>query len=118
MKSAMILLFAAFVAAAQAQVQTGVKLPPYTREVLPNGVVVLMVPHAGLPLTNVRVLVRGGEESEPSSLAGLSAVKKRLAEGAKQVLTLGKLICVARRTPSTGGRRCRWLKAFPLIFNF
>ena len=55
-----------------------VKLPPYTREVLPNGVVVYFVPRTGIPLVQFRVLVRGGGESEPQGLAGLSAVTAEL----------------------------------------
>jgi zinc protease len=51
-----------------------VKLPPYTRDVLPNGIVVYLAPKPGLPLVNFRVLVRGGRESEPAGLAGLASV--------------------------------------------
>jgi len=55
-----------------------VKLPPYTREVLPNGVVVYLVPRTGLPLVSFRILVRGGQESEPAPLAGLAGVTAEL----------------------------------------
>jgi predicted Zn-dependent peptidase len=51
-----------------------VKLPPYTREVLPNGVVVYYVPRTGLPLVQFRVLVKGGAESEPQGLAGIASI--------------------------------------------
>ena len=57
-----------------------VKLPPYTREVLPNGAVVLYAPRAGLPLVSFRVLVKGGEESDPAGLAGLSEVTADLLQ--------------------------------------
>ena len=67
-------VLAAFAAAAGAQV----KLPPYTREVLANGTVVYLMPKAGLPLVSFRVLVKGGEESEPASLAGISGVTAEL----------------------------------------
>src|SRR5437868_4537532 len=55
-----------------------VKLPPYTREVLPNGTVVYLMPKGGLPLVTFRVLVKGGDESEPSSIAGVSGLTAAL----------------------------------------
>ncbi|HYL38174.1 MAG TPA: pitrilysin family protein [Bryobacteraceae bacterium] len=55
-----------------------VKLPPYTRQVLPNGVVVDLMPRAGVPLVSFRILVRGGAEAEPASLAGLASVTAQL----------------------------------------
>jgi zinc protease len=55
-----------------------VRLPKYTREVLPNGVVVYLVPRPGLPLVNFRVAVKGGVESDPDGLAGLSSVTAQL----------------------------------------
>ena len=55
-----------------------VKLPPYTREVLPNGVVVCYLPRTGLPLVSFRVVVKGGVESEPAALAGIAGVTAEL----------------------------------------
>jgi zinc protease len=69
-----LMLGLAFCACLAAQV----KLPPYTREVLPNGVVVYLAPKTGLPLVNFRVLVKGGDESDPAGLAGLSEVTAEL----------------------------------------
>ena len=60
-------LFAVWPGAAQ------VKLPPYTRQVLPSGVVVVLMPRADLPLITLRAVVRGGAESDPPRMAGLSA---------------------------------------------
>jgi zinc protease len=51
-----------------------VRLPPYTRQVLPSGTVVVMMPRADLPLITLRAVLRGGTESDPPQLAGLSAV--------------------------------------------
>lgn len=51
-----------------------VKLPPYTRDVLPNGTVVYLAPKPGLPLVSFRILVKGGREAEPAGLAGLASV--------------------------------------------
>ena len=55
-----------------------VKLPPYTRQLLPNGVVVDLMPRAGVPLVGFRILVTGGAEAEPSNLAGLTSVTAQL----------------------------------------
>jgi zinc protease len=65
-----------FIAAAAAPAQ--VRLPAYTREVLPNGVVLVMSPRAGVPLVHIRVDVRGGTESEPEKRAGISSVTAEL----------------------------------------
>jgi predicted Zn-dependent peptidase len=51
-----------------------VKLPPYSRDVLPNGTVVYLVQKTGLPLVSFHVVVKGGNESEPEGLAGLAQV--------------------------------------------
>jgi zinc protease len=54
------------------------KLPPYTRQVLPNGVVVDLLPRSGVPLVQFRILVKGGVEAEPANLAGLAGVTAQL----------------------------------------
>jgi zinc protease len=54
------------------------KLPPYTRQVMPNGVVVDLMPRAGVPLVQFRILVKGGVEAEPANLAGLAGVTAQL----------------------------------------
>lgn len=55
-----------------------VKLPPFTRQVLPNGVTMILVPRTGVPLVQFRVLVKGGSEAEPTNLAGLAGVTAQL----------------------------------------
>ncbi len=55
-----------------------VKLPPYTREVLPNGVVTYFMQRTGLPLVSIRVLVKGGAESDHPMVAGLASVTAEL----------------------------------------
>src|SRR5690349_9269065 len=57
-----------------APVVAQVKLPQYTRETLPNGAVVYLVPKPGLPLVTFRVLTKGGKESEPAELPGIASV--------------------------------------------
>ncbi len=54
------------------------KLPPYTRTVLPNGVVVDLLPRSGVPLVQFRIMVKGGVEAEPANLAGLASVTAQL----------------------------------------
>lgn len=55
-----------------------VKLPPYTRQVLPNGVIVDLMPRGGVPLVEFRILVKGGVESEPADLAGIASITAQL----------------------------------------
>jgi zinc protease len=68
MKRIMLVLAVCAIASAQ------VKLPPYTREVLPNGCVVYLMQKTGLPLVSFRVIVKGGVESEPAQLAGIASM--------------------------------------------
>ncbi|HLK69320.1 MAG TPA: pitrilysin family protein [Bryobacteraceae bacterium] len=67
-----------FALALSASLSAQVKLPPYSREVLPNGTVVYLVQKGGLPLVSFHLLVRGGEESETAALAGVSNVTAAL----------------------------------------
>jgi zinc protease len=60
-----------FLAAASLQFGQA-KLPQYTKETLPNGTVVAMMPRSGVPLVHFRVLIKGGVESDPPDKAGLS----------------------------------------------
>src|ERR1044072_4908853 len=55
-----------------------VKLPPYTRQTLPNGAVLQLMPRRDVPLTTVRVTVRGGAESDPPAMSGLAAMTAEL----------------------------------------
>jgi len=55
-----------------------VRLPPYTRETLPNGIVVYLIPKTGVPLVNFRVIVKGGKESEPVGMSGVSSIAAEL----------------------------------------
>jgi zinc protease len=55
-----------------------VKLPPYTRQELPNGVVVDLMPRPGVPLVTFQILIKGGVESDPPQLAGLANVTAQL----------------------------------------
>jgi predicted Zn-dependent peptidase len=55
-----------------------VKLPPYTREVLPNGTVMYFMQRAGIPLVRFMVVVKGGGESDPADRTGLASVTAEL----------------------------------------
>lgn len=72
MKIIPLLIAAAGLATAQ------VRLPQYTHETLPNGAVLDVMVHKGVPLVTVQVLVKGGIESEPPELAGLSSITAEL----------------------------------------
>jgi len=53
-------------------------LPPFTRQTLPNGAVVYLVPRKDVPLVTLRAVVKGGAESDPAELAGLSSLTAEL----------------------------------------
>ncbi len=55
-----------------------VRLPKFTRETLPNGVVLYLMPKPGVPLVSFRILLRGGVESEPAGFAGISQTAAQL----------------------------------------
>jgi zinc protease len=55
-----------------------VRLPPFTRQVLPNGVIVELLPRSGVPLVGFRILVNGGTEAEPANLPGLAGITAQL----------------------------------------
>jgi zinc protease len=55
-----------------------VKLPPYTREVLPNGAVVYLMQRTGIPLVRFLVVVKGGSEADPPDHAGVASVTAEL----------------------------------------
>lgn len=61
-----------FLAAALAFGQA--KLPQYSKDTLPNGAQLFLLPRAGVPLVHFRVLIRGGVESDPAEKAGLANV--------------------------------------------
>jgi zinc protease len=67
-----------------------VKLPPYTREVLPNGVVLDLMQRSGVPLVGFRVLVKGGAEADPPRQAGLTSVTAQLLRKGTSKRTSGQ----------------------------
>jgi len=55
-----------------------VRLPPYTREVLPNGTVMYFMQRTGIPLVRLLVVVKGGTESDPPDRAGVASLTAEL----------------------------------------
>jgi zinc protease len=53
-------------------------LPPFTRQTLPNGAVVYFVPRKDVPLVTFRAVIKGGAESDPAELGGLSSLTAEL----------------------------------------
>ena len=68
----------ALLIASAAILSADVRLPKYTRQQLPNGAVVYLVPRAGVPLVNLRVVVKGGAEAELSSGLGTAGLAAQL----------------------------------------
>ncbi len=63
---------------ASAAVLGEVRLPPFTRQTLPNGVTLELMPRPGVPLVGFRILVNGGAEAEPTNLSGLASITAQL----------------------------------------
>ena len=63
---------------ASAAFAADVRLPPFTRQVLANGVTVELMPKPGVPLVGFRILINGGAEAEPANLAGVASVTAQL----------------------------------------
>lgn len=57
---------------------TAVHLPLYQRVVLPNGLVVCVMPLSTLPLVEVRLMLRGGSADDPAGHAGVANMVARL----------------------------------------
>ena len=48
------------------------KLPPFTHQVLPNGMIINIMKRPGVPLVEFHLAIRGGDESDPAEMAGLT----------------------------------------------
>lgn len=60
--------------ASSISVSAQVRLPEFTREQLPNGATLILLPRHDVPLVSVRAVFRGGAESEPAGLNGITSV--------------------------------------------
>jgi zinc protease len=55
-------------------VQADVRLPAYSHQVLPNGIILDVMPRRDVPLVTIHVTIRGGLESVPVELGGLAQI--------------------------------------------
>lgn len=55
-----------------------VKMPEFDRQVLPNGVVLKLLPKRDVPMVTLHAVVRGGSESDPADKAGLASITAKL----------------------------------------
>jgi zinc protease len=72
MRTAIVTLLLTLSAAAQ------VKLPPSTRQVLPNGAVLILAAKPDVPLMTIQIVLRGGDESDPVGMSGVSSITAEL----------------------------------------
>jgi zinc protease len=63
---------------ASAAFAADVRLPQFTRQVLPNGVTIELMPKPGVPLVGFRILINGGAEAEPANLPGVASITAQL----------------------------------------
>lgn len=56
----------------------GIDLPAYTRAVLPNGLVVLLMERSADPLVHARLTIRSGSAADPAGKEGLAALTASL----------------------------------------
>ena len=51
-----------------------VRLPQFSRQILPNGAVLNVMPRKDVPLVTIKVTFKGGAEAEPAEYAGLANI--------------------------------------------
>ena len=56
----------------------GIKVPPYSRHVLPNGAQLVLLPREDVPLVAFEVLLRGGARLDPDGRAGVASLTAEL----------------------------------------
>lgn len=57
-----------------------VKIPPFSRQTLPNGITLLLSAKRDVPLITLRAVIRGGAEAEPAASAGLAKLTAELLQ--------------------------------------
>src|SRR5438270_5748406 len=60
------------------QAQTSLKLPPYSRTKLPNGMILLLMEQHEVPIISFSVLVRAGAVADPAGKEGLASLTAEL----------------------------------------
>lgn len=63
------------------------RLPPFSRQVLPNGLTLEVMQRKGIPLVEIDVAVKGGMESDPTDQPGLAEVTGELLRKGTQTRT-------------------------------
>lgn len=79
----------------------GIDLPAYTRAVLPNGLVVLIMERPGDPLVHTRLTIRSGSAADPAGKEGLAALTATLLTTGTPTRTAEQL---AAEIDFTGGQ--------------
>lgn len=59
---------------------SGVTVPPFTRSVLPNGTVLVVMPRKDVPLIAFTAIVRGGSVTDPATKPGIASITAGLLE--------------------------------------
>jgi predicted Zn-dependent peptidase len=95
MKRSIVLSFIAIVAlssvpGSRAQ-QPGLKLPPYKKVTLPNGLTLLLMERRQLPLVSFQLIVKTGSVADPVGKEGLAAVTAELLRKGTKARTADKV---------------------------
>jgi predicted Zn-dependent peptidase len=88
MKTLLVLAFGA--ASLSAQPLPAVKLPPFTKRMLPNGATVYLVRKPDVPMISVRVAIKGGLDAEPADLPGIASMTAELVRRGTKTRTAGQ----------------------------
>jgi predicted Zn-dependent peptidase len=85
-----------------------VRLPEFTREQLPNGATLILLPRHDVPLISVRAVFRGGAESEPAGMNGITSITvecMRRGAGSRTAAQIDQDLDFLGATLSSGSNR-------------
>ena len=71
--------------------EPGLKLPPYRKVVLPNGLTLLLMERHELPLVSFQLIVKTGSVADPAGKEGLAAVTAELLRKGTKARTADKI---------------------------
>jgi len=71
--------------------EAGLKLPPYKKVVLPNGLTLLLMERHELPLVSFQLVVKTGSVADPAGKEGLAAVTAELLRKGTKTRTADKI---------------------------
>ncbi len=72
------ILLLGMVSLALADAESAVRLPSFSRQVLPNGIVLMLAPKPDVPMMTVQLTIRGGSESDPADMSGVASLTAEL----------------------------------------